>query len=128
VRISLSLSSASNTTALFLLAMEDTHNAILCLDNDSDASQSGSFFAVYDGHGGMLPLRLSSSIHPSKGSQTSKFASEHLYKRLTSQEPYHKKEYNAALKAAFLDTGTFSKKMFYLIHFLDLIFYKTFFL
>ena len=33
--------------------MEDSHAVELNLDGQSDESQSNTFFAVYDGHGGM---------------------------------------------------------------------------
>lgn len=36
--------------------MEDAHAAVLDLDEQPD--KSNSFFAVYDGHGGMFPCSL----------------------------------------------------------------------
>ena len=34
--------------------MEDAHATILKLDSDKEDKQANAFFAVYDGHGGML--------------------------------------------------------------------------
>ncbi|KDR84394.1 hypothetical protein GALMADRAFT_711221 [Galerina marginata CBS 339.88] len=68
--------------------MEDTHVAIL--DIDGNREQSNAFFAVYDGHGG--------------SAATAKFAGQNVHKRLTSEESYREKDYEAALKKAFLGT------------------------
>ncbi|KDR82785.1 hypothetical protein GALMADRAFT_34079, partial [Galerina marginata CBS 339.88] len=67
--------------------MEDAHAAILDLDGKGD--QSNTFFAVYDGHG---------------GSTVARFAGQNVHKRLTSEESYREKNYETALKRAFLGT------------------------
>jgi hypothetical protein len=48
--------------------------------------------------------RISSSDIPFAGDQAAKFASEELHKRLVTEEPYRDRQYEAALKRAFLDT------------------------
>ena len=67
--------------------MEDAHAAVLNLDED--ASQTNTFFAVYDGHG---------------GSTVAKFAGKNVHKRLVTDEAYREKRYDEALKKAFLGT------------------------
>jgi len=67
--------------------MEDAHAVIL--DLDENGSEMDAFFAVYDGHG---------------GESVAKFASQTVHKRLVSEEAYHEKNYEVALKRAFLDT------------------------
>ncbi|GAA5906085.1 PP2C family serine/threonine-protein phosphatase [Sporobolomyces salmoneus] len=75
------------------LTMEDAHAAILSLDPEKGDSvppkERTSFFAVYDGHG---------------GSTVAKFAGDTVHHRLAANEFYKKKEWNAALKRAFLET------------------------
>ncbi|KAM6494231.1 PP2C domain containing protein [Amanita muscaria] len=68
------------------ISMEDAHAAMLDFDGEPN---SNGFFAVYDGHG---------------GGRVSKYAGENLHKRLLSEEKYHEKNYDAALKRAFLGT------------------------
>ncbi|KIL62948.1 hypothetical protein M378DRAFT_734992 [Amanita muscaria Koide BX008] len=67
-------------------SMEDTHVAVLDLDGELN---SNVFFAVYDGHG---------------GGHVSKYAGENLHKRLLSEDKYHERDYETALKKAFLGT------------------------
>ncbi|KAM6503650.1 protein phosphatase 2C Ptc3 [Amanita muscaria] len=66
--------------------MEDAHAAVLDLDGEPD---SNGFFAVYDGHG---------------GGRVSNYAGENLHKRLLSEDEYHERNYDTALKKAFLGT------------------------
>ncbi|KAM6492869.1 Protein phosphatase 2C (PP2C)-like domain containing protein [Amanita muscaria] len=66
--------------------MEDAHVAVLDLDGEPN---SNGFFAVYDGHG---------------GGHVSKYAGENLHKRLLSEDKYHERDYETALKKAFLGT------------------------
>ncbi|KAM6503622.1 Protein phosphatase 2C (PP2C)-like domain containing protein [Amanita muscaria] len=66
--------------------MEDAHVAVLDLDGEPN---SNCFFAVYDGHG---------------GGRVSKYAGENLHKRLLSEDDYHERNYDTALKKAFLGT------------------------
>lgn len=67
--------------------MEDAHAAVLGLD---DGDESGNtFFAVYDGHG---------------GGTVAKFASQNVHARLVKEEAYKKKDYEEALRRAFLGT------------------------
>jgi len=66
--------------------MEDAHAAILNLD---DAASSNAFFAIYDGHG---------------GGSVARYAGENVHKRLLTEEAYQQKNYEAALKRAFLGT------------------------
>ncbi|KAF9013520.1 phosphatase 2C-like domain-containing protein [Cyathus striatus] len=69
------------------ITMEDAHAAILDLDGETE--DSNVFFAVYDGHG---------------GSTVAKFAGSNVHKRLIAEESYQEKQYDAALKRAFLGT------------------------
>ncbi|KZT12047.1 PP2C-domain-containing protein [Laetiporus sulphureus 93-53] len=68
-------------------SMEDVHTVVLNLDEGR--SESNAFFAVYDGHG---------------GGGASKYAGEHVHKRLIDTEAYQRGDYRAALKTAFLKT------------------------
>lgn len=38
------------------ISMEDAHDAVLNLTEDADPKKAVSFFAVYDGHGGMCAI------------------------------------------------------------------------
>ncbi|KAF8582140.1 PP2C-domain-containing protein [Ramaria rubella] len=69
------------------VSMEDAHTTILNL-NESESDKT-AFFAVYDGHG---------------GATVAQFSGKNVHKRLASEETYHKKQYEAALKKAFLGT------------------------
>ncbi|KAM6503638.1 Protein phosphatase 2C (PP2C)-like domain containing protein [Amanita muscaria] len=66
--------------------MEDAHATVLDLDGEPN---SNVFFAVYDGHG---------------DDRVSKYAGENLHKRLLSEDEYHERNYDTALKKAFLGT------------------------
>ncbi|CDO71449.1 hypothetical protein BN946_scf184909.g43 [Trametes cinnabarina] len=72
---------------LSIPAMEDAHTAVL--DLDGEPTESNTFFAVYDGHG---------------GSAVAKYAGQHLHQRLVADEAYRQKDYPRALKNAFLGT------------------------
>lgn len=63
------------------ISQEDAHNCILSFDDKS------SFFAVYDGHG---------------GAEVAQYCSLHLPTFLKTVEAYGRKEFEQALKAAFL--------------------------
>lgn len=67
--------------------MEDAHSIVL--DLDESQSDSNTFFAVYDGHG---------------GGTVAKFAGQNVHKRLVAEEAYKQKQYKEALKRAFLGT------------------------
>jgi protein phosphatase 2C family protein 2/3 len=69
------------------ISMEDAH--ALVLDLDEGKEESNAFFAVYDGHG---------------GGTVAKFAGQNLHKRLVDEEMYKQRQYDAALKRAFLGT------------------------
>lgn len=69
--------------------MEDSHAAVLDLDEGKPEHETNTFFAVYDGHG---------------GSTVARFAGSNVHKRLVSEETYQGKDYEAALKRAFLGT------------------------
>jgi len=56
---------------------------------DEGKEESNTFFAVYDGHG---------------GGTVAKFAGQNVHRRLVTEETYHEKEYEAAMKRAFLGT------------------------
>lgn len=60
---------------------QDAHNC--CLDFDSDVS----LFAVYDGHG---------------GAEVAEYASQHLPNIIKETPAYKEKDFNTALKDAFL--------------------------
>jgi len=74
-----------STTAMqgWRLNMEDAHAANLSLD---EGENSNVFFAVYDGHG---------------GDTVSKFSGTNVHKRLVTEQAYHEKRYEEALKRAF---------------------------
>ncbi|KAI8978684.1 phosphatase 2C-like domain-containing protein [Trametes punicea] len=69
------------------ITMEDAHTAVL--DLDGEPSDSNTFFAVYDGHG---------------GSAVARYAGQHLHQRLLADDAYRQKDYPRALKNAFLGT------------------------
>ncbi|GAA5930186.1 PP2C family serine/threonine-protein phosphatase [Sporobolomyces koalae] len=75
------------------LTMEDAHAAVLSLDKDKGddvpTRERTSFFAVYDGHG---------------GSTVAKFAGDTVHHRLAANDYFPKKQWNDALKRAFLET------------------------
>jgi serine/threonine protein phosphatase PrpC len=85
--------------------MEDAHAAVL--DIDGGGSDSTAFFAVYDGHGGenissmlfILPSRL---LTFSLGSTVAKYAGQNVHKRLVLEETYKEKDYEVAMKKAFM--------------------------
>ncbi|KZT34364.1 PP2C-domain-containing protein [Sistotremastrum suecicum HHB10207 ss-3] len=70
------------------VSMEDAHATILSLEEPSDPNPN-AFFAVYDGHG---------------GATISKYAGDHVHKRLVGEAHYKQKLYQEALKKAFLGT------------------------
>ncbi len=85
--------------------MEDAHAIVL--DLDEGQVDSNAFFAVYDGHGGTCPaLRAESACSPggSAGGTVAKFAGHNVHKRLVNEESYKEKNYEEALKRAFLGT------------------------
>jgi protein phosphatase 2C family protein 2/3 len=65
--------------------MEDAHTTVLELDPE----KRNAFFAVFDGHG---------------GSAVAKFSGENVYQRLAAEESYTARDYELALKKAFLGT------------------------
>ncbi|KAF5382587.1 hypothetical protein D9615_002927 [Tricholomella constricta] len=69
------------------ISMEDAHAVVLDLDEGKE--KSNTFFAVYDGHG---------------GGTVAKFAGQNVHKRLVTEETYKQRQYDAALKRAFLGT------------------------
>lgn len=87
--------------------MEDSHSAVLNLDEGKPDDESNTFFAVYDGHGGAPFLFFFRPIiEPvaALGSSVARFAGQNVYKRLVTEETYKAKEYEKALKRAFLGT------------------------
>ncbi|KAJ7044097.1 phosphatase 2C-like domain-containing protein [Mycena alexandri] len=69
------------------ISMEDAHAIVLDLDEGKD--DPNTFFAVYDGHG---------------GGTVAKFAGQNVHKRLVTEESYKERQYDEALKRAFLGT------------------------
>ncbi|KAF9267446.1 PP2C-domain-containing protein [Marasmius fiardii PR-910] len=69
------------------ITMEDAH--AIKLDLDESPEDLNAFFAVYDGHG---------------GGTVAKFAGQNVHKRLMTEEAYQTKDYEMALKKAFLGT------------------------
>ncbi|KAF5389196.1 hypothetical protein D9757_003529 [Collybiopsis confluens] len=69
------------------ITMEDAHASLL--DLDEEKNDHTAFFAVYDGHG---------------GGTVAKYAGEHVHKRLITEESYSAKQYDTALKKAFMGT------------------------
>lgn len=92
--------------------MEDSHTIVLSLDKG--AKNPNSFFAVYDGHGGMFTQRNQSScsecidmcLVTHIGSAVAKYAGENVHKRLTVDQAYRNGQYQAALKNSFLGTDS----------------------
>ncbi|GAA6020584.1 hypothetical protein JCM10207_008676 [Rhodosporidiobolus poonsookiae] len=70
------------------LTMEDAHAGILSLGDEQDGKKT-SFFAVYDGHG---------------GSTVAKFAGDTVHHRLAANESFKKRDFEASLKRAYLET------------------------
>ncbi|KAF4577146.1 Protein phosphatase 2C 2 [Pleurotus pulmonarius] len=68
------------------ISMEDAHATLLQLE---EGPNTNAFFAVYDGHG---------------GSTVARFAGQNVHKRLLSEETYQQRQYETALKKAFLGT------------------------
>jgi protein phosphatase 2C family protein 2/3 len=84
--------------------MEDAHTVQLQLDEDKRAQNS--FFAVFDGHGGVL-LKLAPSlsfVKRSTGSSVARYAGQNVWKRLAQEPAYLEGRYPEALKKAFLGT------------------------
>jgi len=83
--------------------MEDAHAAVLDLEGPNE--KSNTFFAVYDGHGGMFQktdyLIL---LNPDPGSTVARFAGQNVHRRLVNEDLYQAEDYEAALKKAFLGT------------------------
>ncbi|GJJ15760.1 hypothetical protein Clacol_010038 [Clathrus columnatus] len=69
------------------ISMEDAHATILNLDESE--SEKNAFFAVYDGHG---------------GSSVAKFSGENVHRRLVKEAAYRERQFELALKNAFLGT------------------------
>lgn len=77
--------------------MEDAHATVLDLINDEETKELGetpldqrlSFFGVYDGHG---------------GDKVALFSGDHVHKILAKQTAYKNRNYEQALKDAFLAT------------------------
>jgi protein phosphatase 2C family protein 2/3 len=85
--------------------MEDAHTVVLDLDEGNH--DSNTFFAVYDGHGGVqfsFFLLILMSFFLQQGGTVAKFAGQNVHKRLLSEVAYHEKNYEAAMKRAFLGT------------------------
>jgi protein phosphatase 2C family protein 2/3 len=86
--------------------MEDAHAAVLDLDGPEESSNA--FFAVYDGHGGefLSPtiLTFRGPKFRNLGSTVSKFACQNVHKRLVTEESYKERNWEMALKKAFLGT------------------------
>ena len=86
--------------------MEDAHATILNLDGGS--SDKNAFFAVYDGHGGTSSFSSTGDFGPrlyfAAGGTVAKFSGDNVHKRLSAEETYQDKRYDAALKKAFLGT------------------------
>jgi protein phosphatase 2C family protein 2/3 len=77
------------------ISMEDSHAAVLDLQSSDEpqrpttAEERLSFFGVYDGHG---------------GDKVAIFSGENIHKILTRQAAFAAKDYEQALKDAFLAT------------------------
>ncbi len=86
--------------------MEDSHAIDLNLDSQDDDSQSNTFFAVYDGHGGMSASRLTTCwlhmLSVFQGASVAKFAGERVHRRLVEDGAYKERRFPEALKNAFL--------------------------
>lgn len=80
----------NQSTNIDFVGMEDAHTILLSMPDDPSAA----FFGVYDGHG---------------GAKVASYASEHLYKSVTSHELYLEGKIEEALKAVFVE---FDEMMF----------------
>ena len=86
--------------------MEDAHAVALELDEPHSDSLSNTFFAVYDGHGGIVPtfsplLELTNS---SAGGSVARFAGQNVHKRLVKEDSYQRQDYEEAMRRSFLGT------------------------
>ena len=104
--------------------MEDAHTAILNLEED--APDGNTFFAVYDGHGGvylssmlliiiwgLIVCVISSLIFA--GAAVARYAGQNLHKRLVQDEAYKKGDHLQSLKNAFLGTDEDIRSSAYII-------------
>jgi protein phosphatase 2C family protein 2/3 len=81
--------------------MEDAHTTLLKLD----PSNGNTFFAVFDGHGGVYTLiPIPYETNTAEGSSVAKYAGQHVAERLATDPAYSEGDYKAALKRAFLGT------------------------
>jgi protein phosphatase 2C family protein 2/3 len=92
------------------VGMEDAHTTLLSLPS----SPRMSFFAVFDGHGGMLDAERR-VCHASTvvsddvvvvhvGESAAKYCGQRLHGRLTNEESYKKGDYAQAIRSAYLGT------------------------
>lgn len=106
--------------------MEDAHAHVLSLGEESSQGGKTSFFAVYDGHGGQSLLQSSSASSSARlvsscpspsprltiaprydhttGSTVARFAGDTVHERLAQNDAFKKRDFEAAMKRAFLET------------------------
>ena len=87
--------------------MEDAHAVSLNLDESQEDTDSNTFFAVYDGHGGMeVFFWLSAQVlsGPTTGGSVARFAGTNVHRRLLNEESYQQQNYEEAMRRAFLGT------------------------
>lgn len=85
--------------------MEDSHAVSLNLDESDDDANSNTFFAVYDGHGGMEMLFcLARTEQIITGGSVARFAGQNVHRRLVQEESYQHQNFEDAMRRAFLGT------------------------
>jgi protein phosphatase 2C family protein 2/3 len=87
--------------------MEDSHAISLNLDESQEDANSNTFFAVYDGHGGMevfLWLTVQALSESITGGSVARFAGKNVHRRLIQEESYQQQDYEEAMRRAFLGT------------------------
>jgi protein phosphatase 2C family protein 2/3 len=88
--------------------MEDAHTISLDLDEPRSDATSNTFFAVYDGHGGIAPtfstLVCLGLSNLSAGGSVARFAGQNVHRRLVKEDSYQRQNYEEAMRRAFLGT------------------------
>ena len=87
--------------------MEDSHTVSLNLDDSQEDSDSNTFFAVYDGHGGtevFFWLSAQSLSKSNTGGSVARFAGQNVHRRLLQEDSYQQQNYEEAMRRAFLGT------------------------
>jgi protein phosphatase PTC2/3 len=84
------------------VSMEDAHSAVL--DMAPDSGKRVAWFAVFDGHGGIL--LISNSKLTLLGDRVAKYSGENVHQIVRKQEAFAKDDYVKALQDGFIGTDT----------------------